>query len=172
MTRKPTPPAETLEAFLAALDEAVALQETVLAQLDEMGEAVGRLDEPALREAMGRADAMPARLEEAAVRRHEARVRLAEALGRPVAEVTLGRLVRDLPEPQAGRIRRRRERLCDLAEAVRRAHLRSAVLLGEAARINRSLLAALAPGVDGPETYTTDGSRDPATAQAMLDARL
>jgi hypothetical protein len=161
-----------LEAFVEALDEAIAFQKTALDQLEALAKAVGRLDESALREQMGGLDAMPARLADAAGRRHRARVRLAEALGRPVTEVTLGRLVQDLPEPQAGRMRLRRDRLRHLGEAVRRQHMRCAVRLAQAARINRSLLAAMTPGADASDTYATDGSRHPAVAQAMLDARL
>ncbi|MFO8012991.1 MAG: hypothetical protein R6X20_06755 [Phycisphaerae bacterium] len=161
-----------LEAFVEVLDEAIGFQETAVDHLERLAEAVVRLDESALREQMARLDAMPARLADAAGRRHRARVRLAEALGRPVTEVTLGRLAGDLPEPQASRIRLRRDRLRDLGEAVRRQHLRCAVRLGVAARINRSLLAAMAPGADAPQTYATDGSRNPAAAQAVLDARL
>lgn len=172
MTYPPETCAPPLEAFIEVLDEAVGLQEEVLAHLETMAEAVGRLDEPGLREQMHRLDPMLVRLEEAGRRRDLARARVAEALGRPVGEVTLGRLANDLPEPQASRIRRRRNRLCDLGDAVRRQHLRTAVLLGEAARINRSLLAALAPAVEGPQTYGTNGSRDPAAARAVLDARL
>jgi len=172
MTRTPTTCDAPVEAFIGTLDEAVGLQEEVLAQLEAMAEAVGRLDESALRAQMVHLDPMPARLEEAGRRRHRARVQLAEALGRPVADVTLGRLARDLPEPQAGRIRRCRARLRDLGEAVRRRHLRTAVLLGQAARINQSLLAALVPETDRPRTYGTDGSRDRSTGRAVLDARL
>jgi len=172
MTRMPTTCDAPLEAFIGALDEAIGLQEEVLAQLEAMAEAVGRLDESALRAQMNHLDPMPARLEEAGRRRHRARVQLAEALGRPLAEVTLGGLAHDLPEPQAGRLRRRRARLRDLGESVRRRHLRTAVLLGEAARINQSLLAALTPETDRPRTYRTDGSRDRSTGRAVLDARL
>jgi len=172
MTRTPAPWDAPLDGFIETLDEAIGFQERVLAQLKAMAEAVGQLDESALGEQMETLDAMPARLQDAGRRRHRARVRLAEALGRPVAEVTLGRLARDIPEPQAARIRRRRDRLLALGDAVRRQHLRSAVLLGEAARINRSLLAALAPAMEGPQTYGTNGSRDPASARAVLDARL
>jgi uncharacterized coiled-coil protein SlyX len=172
MTSVPETCEAPLEAFIESLDEAIAFQETALDQLEALAKAVGRLDESALREQMGRLDAMPARLADAAGRRHRARVRLAEALGRPVTEVTLRRLARDLPEPQAGRIRRRRDRLSDLGEAVRRQHMRCAVRLGEAARINRLLLAAMTPGAETPATYATDGRRHPEAAQAMLDARL
>ena len=172
MTPTPATREAPLEAFVETLDEAADLQETVLAQLEAMAEAVGRIEESALAARVGALDALEARLAEAGRRRHRARVRLAEALGRSVAEVTLGRLADDLPEPDAGRIRRRRDRLVRLGEAVRRQHLQTAVLLGEAARINRSLLAALAPQADGPRTYGTNGSRDPSAARAVLDARL
>jgi len=171
MTQPPATCEAPLKALVEALDEAVALQEEVLGQLEAMAEAVARLDESALREQRRDLDAMPARLAEAGRRRHRARAGLAEALGRAVAEVTLGRLARELPEPQAAAIRRRRERLRDLGEAVRRQHLRTAVLLGEAARINRSLLAALAPQADRPRTYGTDGNRDTAAGRAVFDAR-
>jgi len=161
-----------LEALLETLDEAIARQEEVLSQLEAIAEAVGRLDESALCEQLENLDAMASRLAEAGRRRHRARARLAEALGRGVAEVTLGRLARELPAPQAARIRPRRARLRDLGEAVRRQHLRTAILLGEAARITRSLLSALVPQADPPRTYGTDGNRDRAAGRAVLDARL
>lgn len=172
MTQAPVAIDAPLEDLLAALDETVALQEEVLGHLESAAQAVSRLDDEALGRMMHDLDQMPARLEEAERRRHRARVRLAEALGRPVREVTLGRLERDLPAADADRVGRRRRRLQDLADAVRRRHLRTAVFVGEAARVSRSLLAALVPTTAGARTYGTDGSPVRTSGQAMLDARL
>jgi len=160
-----------LEALLAALDESVALQEAVLAHLESAAEAVLHFREEALREEVDRQATMPARLQEAARHRHAARSALADALGWAVEEVTLGRLQAELPEPEARRVGRRRERLLALSQAVRRRHLRTAVLVGEAARIRRSLLDALAPAPTAGSTYRTDGRRVSATGDALLDAR-
>jgi len=171
MTSTQPQPDAPLEELLGALDEAIDLQQEVLAHLSATAEAVGRLDEAALRAQMNALAPMPARLEEAGRRRHRAMVRLAEALGRPVAEVTLGRLESSLPPSEADRIGRRRHRLRDLGRAVRRQHLRTAVLVGQAAGINRSLLSALMPTTTEACTYGTDGSRDRRTGQAVLDAR-
>jgi len=172
MTQVPPAIAAPLDDLIAALDETVALQEEVLGHLDTAARAVGRLDDEALAAMVHDLDRMPARLEEAERRRHRARVRLAEALGRPVGDVTLGRLARELPGPQADRVGRRRARLRDLADAVRCAHLRTAVFVGEAARVSRSLLAALVPTVAGARTYGTDGSPERPSGRAVLDARL
>jgi len=172
MTQAPPAIHAPLEDLLAALDETLALQEEVLGHLDAAARAVGRLDDEALAAMVHDLDRMPVRLEEAERRRHRARVRLAETLGRPVREVTLGRLERELPAPGADRIARRRSRLRDLAGAVRRAHLRTSVFVGEAARVSRSLLTALVPTVAGARTYGTDGSPERPSGRAVLDARL
>ncbi len=171
MTRTPPLADAPLEALLGALDEAIGLQQEVRAHLEATAEAVSRLDEAALRDRMDHLAPMAARLEEAGRRRHRARVRLAETLGRPVAEVTLGRLEATLPPPEADRIGRRRRQLRDLGRAVRDQHLRTAVLVGQAARINRSLLSAVIPTAAEAGTYESNGSRDPRAGRAMLDAR-
>jgi len=160
-----------LEALLATLDEAITLQETVLGHLDAMAEAVGRLSETALRDEVDRQAPVPARLQEAARRRHEARAALADVLGWPVADVTLGRLQAALPASEAARVGRRRVRLLALGDAVRRRHLRTAVLVGEASRIHRSLLGALAPRSGAGHTYSTNGLPVQVAGRALLDAR-
>jgi hypothetical protein len=172
MTATQTAPGGALEAFLGALDEAIGLQQEVLAHLEASAEAVGRLDAAALAERLAGLDPLASRLADAGRRRHEARTRLAGALGWPVAEVTLGRLELALAPADAERVRRRRRRLSDLDEAVRRRHLRTAVLVGEASRLNRAILAALAPRAADARTYGTDGTPDPGDGRAMLDARL
>ncbi len=179
-----TPVADALEAAVKdladALDETIRLQEETLTCLEAGTRAVVRRDVAALEAGLEALGSLVDRIRGAEAHQRAARTRLAEALGRPGAEATLGRLERDLPPALARRLAGRRARLRDLVPAVRRAHLRMALLVGEVSRLNRALLAAFVPEPSVPQTYRTDGKPEfrPADSRAwsgggaVLDARL
>jgi len=179
-----TPAPGALEAAVKdlaeALDESIRLQEETLTCLEAGTRAVVRRDVAAIEGGLEALGSLVDRLRGAEARQRAARTRLAEALGRPGAEATLGRLERDLPPTLARRLAERRARLRDLVPAVRRAHLRMTLLVSEVSRLNRVLLAAFVPESSVPQTYRTDGKPEspPAGSRAwsgggaVLDARL
>ncbi|HUU91020.1 MAG TPA: hypothetical protein VM238_07405 [Phycisphaerae bacterium] len=171
MTTATAQPESLVEELLAVLDETIDLQQEALAQLRALSEAILVRDDAALGQQMDDLDRTAPRFESVARRRNAVRSRLAQALACPVRQMTLGRLAQQVPEPQAGAIRLRRERLLDLAEAVRRQHLETAVLAAEVARASRSLLQGLLPGGGEARTYRTDGTAVWQPGHGLLDAR-
>ncbi len=157
--------------LLAVLDETIDLQQETLQQLQTLSEAILAHDDAALTERMDALGRTPDRLEAVARKRNAVRTRLARAAGCPVGEMTLDRVARGAAAPQAGAVRRRRERLRGLAETVRRQHLETAVLMAEVARVNRSILTGLFPGAAGAGTYRTDGTAPWQPGHGLLDAR-
>jgi len=160
-----------VDELIGVLDETIVLQQQALEQLRALSEAILARDEAALERRVDALGRTVPRFEAVARRRTAVRSRLAQALDRPVGEMTLGRLARQVPEPQAGAIRLRRQRLLEVAEAVRRQHLETAVLAAEVARASRSLLLGLLPGAGETQTYRTDGTAVWQPSHGLLDAR-
>ncbi|KPJ76035.1 MAG: hypothetical protein AMS14_02645 [Planctomycetes bacterium DG_20] len=160
-----------VDELLAVLDETIDLQRETLEQLRALSKAILARDDKTLGQRMDDLGRTPPRLDAVARRRNALRSRLARALGCPVGEMTLERLAREVPEPQAAAVRLRRARLRDLAEAVRMQHLETAVLVAEVARVNRSLLLGLCPGAGETGTYRTDGTALWQPGHGLLDAR-
>jgi len=160
-----------VDELLAVLDETIDLQQEAFAQLQALSEAILARDDATLGQRVDDLDRTASRFESVARRRNAVRSRLAQALACPVGQMTLGRLAREVPQPQAGAIRMRRERLRDLAEAVRRQHLETAVLAAEVARASRSLLQGLLPRAGEGRTYRTDGTAVWQPGHGLLDAR-
>jgi flagellar biosynthesis/type III secretory pathway chaperone len=161
-----------VEELLAALDEAIALEEGAVGELRALSDAATARDDRTLEDLMVRLSAVQARHAGAERRCTRARARLAAALGCPAADVTLPRLGARLPAPQAARLRDRRARIQTAAEAARQAHLQTAVLLAEVARANQALLDGLLPRRAEPRTYGTDGRARGRAERGLLDARL
>jgi len=157
--------------LVEALDETIALQQEVVAQLGALSDGMLSRDSAAAERLMDGLGAMVPRLEAAAQRRAALRSRLALAMDCPVGDVTLARLGRDLPPPLSGAVAARQKHLRDLAETVRAGHLRTAVRLSEVARVNRTILAGLLPGRHGDRTYRTDGRTQWLDGYGLLDAR-
>jgi hypothetical protein len=162
-----------VEELLAALDEAIALEEGSVEELRALAQAAAAQDDRTLEDLMVRLSAVQARHEGAERRCTRARARLATALGCPAADVTLPRLGARLPAPQAAMLRDRRARIQTATAAARQAHLEAAVLLAEVARANQALLDGLLPRKTEPRTYGTDGrGRLWRPERGLLDARL
>jgi len=160
-----------VDELIGVLDETIALQQQALEQLRGLSEAILARDETLLEQRVDALGRTVPRFEAVARKRNDVRARFAQALGRPVGEMTLSRLASQVPEPHAGAIRLRRRRLLDAAEAVRRQHLETAVLAAEVARASRSLLLGLLPGAGETQTYRTDGTAVWQPGHGLLDAR-
>lgn len=171
MTLSVADPRLLADDLAAVLDELAGLEERTLGHLRALatvatdraaGEADGLLAE---------AGETHARFQEADARRQSIGRCLATALGRAPADLPLSRLARLLGGPQGRALDDRRRRLEALAADVRRCHLRTAVLLWEAARVNRSLLAGLFPQADTARTYGAGGRPRHGAGGGLLDTR-
>lgn len=157
--------------LVEALDETIALQQEVIAQLKGLSDGMLSRDSAAAERLMDGLGTIVPRLEAAAQQRAALRSQLALAMDCPVGDVTLRRLGRDLPPPLSGAVAARQERLRDLAEALRAGHLRTAVRLSEVARVNRAILGDLFPGRHDDRMYRTDGRTRWLGGYGLLDAR-
>jgi hypothetical protein len=161
-----------VEELLAALDEAVALEEGAVGELKALSQAALARDGQVLEGLMARLGAVQARHESAERRCVRARARLAAALDCPAAGGTVEWLSSRLSGPQASGLRDRRRRLQAATDAARAQHLETAVLLAELARANRALLEGLLPRHGEPRTYGTDGRAHWRPDRGLFDARL
>jgi len=139
--------------FLSVLDEQAGLQESAIARLAAISDAVAARDEEAVRRLAEETDAIAERFASAERACSHVRGRLAEALGLEAAELTVTRLAREWPGPEAQALADCCARLRALALEVRRCHIRTASLVVECARINRALLASLFPDLESARTY-------------------
>ncbi|MCL2700314.1 MAG: hypothetical protein FWE88_01320 [Phycisphaerae bacterium] len=97
------------------------------------------------------------------------RTTLAKAIGVPVAEFRLSRLQAELSPRDAAPLQFRREQVLALAGQLRSEHLHAAVLLNEAARVNRAMLDSLM-GAVGVATYGPGGDKHYDSCQGLVNA--
>lgn len=95
----------------------------------------------------------------------------ARSLGCSPAEIRLSELADHVHDPQA--VLHKREQIILLSESLKKKHLRTAVLLTECARINRSLLDGLLPAEEqGLSTYGHGGANPWRSNSGLLNAEL
>jgi len=87
-----------------------------------------------------------------------ARAQVAEALGLPLEQATLGRLVETLDGPAAMALGDRRERLLTLIAEIRRASSSLNQLVRHAMELNRQVLAAVSGTEHEGRTYSRTGT--------------
>jgi flagellar biosynthesis/type III secretory pathway chaperone len=153
-----TPATRALVAELtAALDEEIALLDLRRRQLSAMAGAILDRDDEAmgdLLEEMESTQELQARTDD---RLRRLRRPMADALACKASEAKLPVLIDRLPAGEQGALETRRRRIVELAEAVRREHVRTTVLLAECVRINRALLEGLFPQSESVRTYGAGG---------------
>jgi hypothetical protein len=157
--------------LLVVLDEEIRLEEAAVGHLRGLAGAVLARDEGRAERLMAEAGDTQAGFEEVESRRHALCEGLASALGRPRAEVTLRRLVREMPAPEAEAIDARRRQLERLAGEVRRQYLRTAALVWHSVHLNRALLLGLFPQMESARTYESGGTAQPQPGGGLVDAR-
>ena len=156
----PSPAARTniVETLEGLLDEEVSLLDLRRSQLRSLCGAIIERDDEAverLLDQIERAQELQSVTDE---KLDTVRRALAEHLACPPSEVKLSTLIAELPEPLRGRLAARRQRIIDLAERLQIEHMRTVMLLGECARINRLLMESLFPDSRGVTTYSVAGS--------------
>ncbi|MCX5682512.1 MAG: flagellar export chaperone FlgN [Planctomycetota bacterium] len=168
-----TPEVKTLVGeYLAVLDEQARLQEAAVGRLKGMSAAMTSRDERALEILFKEADEAHDRLAQLDDRRRATGHRLAAALHCGSEDLTLKRLARELPAPEGRSVEACRRRLRTLVDDIRRQHLRTVAMLGECARLNRTLLAGLFTDAENTALYGAHGQRSPRRpADGLLDAR-
>lgn len=159
------------QVLLDVLDEAVALQEGALEELADLADAVRARDDDAVENLLVRLGRTRASLDDAERRCDAERLRLGARLGLGAEAATLGRIADALGGPDARALEERRTRIREVTEAVRRRHLRTAVLLAQVARVNRELLQGLFSRSGTTRTYRTDGTAPWHPERGLVDAR-
>ena len=149
---------EQVEALQRLLDEQISLLDVRRSQLTSLCGAIVDRDEDAVERLLEQIE-RALELQSAADRRlSELRCELAGALGCGRDEVKLSALIAHLPEALRPPLAERRQRIIELAERLQVEHMRTVILLGEFARINRLLLESLFPSSEGVTTYSAAGS--------------
>ncbi|MBS3820571.1 MAG: hypothetical protein GVY16_04930 [Planctomycetes bacterium] len=97
---------------------------------------------------------------------------LARLLELPTAALKLGVLAERLSGDRRRRLREMHGVIVDRAEQLKIQHLNTALVLGEAARLNRMLLDGLFPKAGEVRTYGTDGKQGWRSATGLVDAEM
>jgi len=158
---------ETLESLL---DDEASLLDVRRSQLHSLRGAIVDRDDEAVERLLRqieRAQELQSATDE---KLNTVRRALAEQLGCPASEVKLSALIAELPKPLRGALADRRQRIIDLAERLQIEHMRTVMLLGECARINRLLMESLFPDSRGVTTYSTAGSHPWHPEGGLVDA--
>jgi hypothetical protein len=145
--------------LLDVLGEDIRHLEVTLSRLDALRTALIQRDDGALERLLGdirrQADAYAANEQ----RRQQLRGDLAAALGWGEADLTLSRLRDELAGPRRDALMERQTRLQSLTLQLKREHTLTALLIGDCARFNRSLLLAFCgAGGRGGMTYSPNGA--------------
>jgi flagellar biosynthesis/type III secretory pathway chaperone len=151
---------EFAEDMIALLDEETRLLEQRAEQFDLLYDAILHRREEGMEGLlveMTDTQIAQARLDEQLA---ELRGVLTEAMDLPDGKMKLQNLAERVDADQGERLMRRRERIIQLAEKLKRRHLDTALLLSESARINRMLLEGLLPGNEAPVTTYGRGGKD------------
>jgi hypothetical protein len=160
-----------VDEWLSVLDEEIASLERGLEHLKSVVAAVTKRDSRAM-ETLIDEMARPESREGAAERRRETlRESLAAALGWTPREMTLTRLAGALPPLDRRAVLSRRDRIVQVAAALRREQTLAAMVLKEYSRMNRAILQAILPGHGRATTYDTAGRAPWRTDRGLFDAR-
>lgn len=149
---------ETVAELTELLDEEIALLTARLEQMELLSAAMVSLDDDAMEPVLERMERTQSQQQQTDNRLAQVRESLASLAGLPVRQMRLSRLVRELPEAMGRQVERRRDRLVELSDELRRHHLQTVLLLAESARINRLLLDTLFPASEPVTTYDTGGA--------------
>ena len=160
-----------IDAWMAILDEEIASLERGLEHLKSVVAAVTKRDSRAMERLIDEM-ARPDSRQGAAERRREAlRDALASALGWTPQEMTLTRLAGALPPLDRRAVLARRDRIVEVAAALRREQTLATMVLKEYSRLNRAILQAVLPGHGRATTYDTAGRAPRRTDRGLFDAR-
>lgn len=150
--------AEQVDSLGPLLDEEIALLDVRRSQLASLCAAIVDRDDDAVERLLEQIERAQ-ELQAATDRRLDAlRQYLGEQLACPQDDRRLSALIERLPEDQRAPLAERRERIIDLAERLQLEHMRTVILLGECARINRLLLESLFPDAEGLQMYSATGA--------------
>jgi hypothetical protein len=168
-----TPEVKTLVGeYLAVLEEETHLQEAAVGHLKGMSAAMTSRDERAMEILFKEAEEAHDHLAQLEDQRRATGNRLAAALHCRQEDLTLKRLALELPAPEGRAVETCRRRLQTLVGEIRRQHLRTVAMLGECARLNRTLLTGLFTDAGNTATYGACGKRSPRRpANYLLNAR-
>jgi hypothetical protein len=97
---------------------------------------------------------------------------LARLLELPTAELKLALLAERIDGDRRQRLREMHGVIVDRAEQLKIQHLNTALVLSEAARLNRMLLEGLFPKAGEVRTYGTDGKEGWRSATGLVDAEM
>ena len=99
------------------------------------------------------------------------RGQLARNLDLDKSDLKLSRLIEILPPVDSKSIQSRREKIIELAEALRTENLKAAVVLSECAHLNQLLMQSLTPRSSRVTTYGSGGKESWQSNAGMVDAK-
>ena len=149
---------EQLQRLIEVLDGDVENIQRQHEMLSRIREALAERDVSAVLDLLDKARLLNERRRNLDKEREDLRTTLAERLDVETRALTLRRLETLVDGPLAAKLAEQRVRITVAVEALRKLHLGTMVAVAGAARVNRALLSALLPGVDGG-VYTRDGSQ-------------
>ena len=146
-----------LNELLLILDQEIELLEVRLTQVSAMHSAILDRDEPATEKLLSDLETTQQRQIHVDMKMGALRGSLSTAFRCRAGEVKLSFLIARVDADLALPLDYRRRRIVALVEELRRQHVRTALLLRECARINRTLLEGLLSGCGTLTTYGSGG---------------
>jgi len=143
--------------LLEALDGEIVLLARRQEQMAALSEAIVQRDEGRLEALLAEVAGTLSAQAEADERVRALQAELARRLGCPPETARLGLLAERVGGREGSEMQSRRDRIVELADGLRRQHLRTSVLLTECARVNRRMLETLCPAARGVSTYDSGG---------------
>ena len=143
--------------LLALLDSQVVSLGKRLGQMQELSQAMLDRSQERMDELLDEMEKAQQEQQLADIRLSAMRTTLARAVKVPVASFRLSHMLNLLPPDKSADLQFRRQQVIELAQRLRSEHMRAAVLLTEASRVNRMLLEALM-GSAGVLTYGQGGT--------------
>ena len=144
--------------LMTVLDEEIGLLDRRCTQLADLAEATRLRDNDALEVLLEQVEQTLEDQDATDLKLQALRNALAEALGRPVSQMRLSELIKQLPGRIAAEISYRREQILLLSERLKDQHVRTALVVSECARINRLLLESFFPEERRVTTYSSTGT--------------
>ena len=153
----------------ALLDEEIVALEQRRSSLQTLSAAIAKRDDKGMEAVLGELERAQQKQMQLDARLRTLRKALADAVGISDAHLRMGRLIDRLPGEAAFGLEYRRQHLALLVQSVRHEHMRAAIMLSEASRVNRELLNGLTPGNRDVTTYGRRGAASWRAGSGIVD---
>lgn len=158
-----------VEELKNVLDEEITLLNVRRSQLESLSGAIVDRDDNSLQRLLGDIEEAMSMQTATDMRLKAMRNTLAGSLGMDTRNITLSQIMDNLPAVDRAEIEYRRQQIALLADALRRQHMETAMLLRECSRINKMMLDMLLGRKESVTTYNPRGMNGWSSQSGVVD---